>query len=461
MLDTAAINRLLLPPKTTPPPWMSVRVNWKHPLARGLVVVSLPVKTLANIAQPALPTSATGTATFAPGVPGVGSVHAGTFRYVLSVPKVVGPETGYTVFSHATNNSISGAGKNSIDSDDTVSNRVFQLITATNPVFITFTAGGSANLTTSGVTLTSADTAAGMTISGKIDSTALVPHVTVNGTRTTGSSQASAKLISQGAGISVGALLLSPATQIWPGNIHLSLVWMRALLHEEEDLLHRDPYCIFEPDEYGAFSKARSEAGGVFSATDPVEALSGAASVAGGAALAATDPVETVSGTVAVPSTAAFAATDPVETLSGVAALASRATLAATDPVETLSATVVMSGDLIHGRVTDPIERLNGDARVTGVGTAAPAVEVTNRLLHPPRLTNDPAKDLPALSRWCSTLHDHLVGTYNVLGQMTTLVRAVQAEYGDQTNVATEFMRVLSLVEQQQRTLTALIQNQE
>lgn len=196
-------------------------------------------------------------------------------------------------------------------------------------------------------------------------------------------------------------------------------------------------------------------------ATDPVETLSGAASIVGGAAFAATDPVETVSGIVAAPVAAVGAATDPIETLSGVAAVAPRATLAATDPVETLSATAVMSGDLIHGRVTDPTERLNGDARVTGVGTAAPAIEVTNRLLPPPRLTNDPARDLPALSRWCSTLHDHLVGTYNVLGEMTTLVRALQTEYGDQTNVATEFLRVLSLVEQQQRTLTALIQNQE
>lgn len=234
----------------------------------------------------------------------------------------------------------------------------------------------------------------------------------------------------------------------------------------------------FSADEEAALGTAS----GSLSATDPIETLSGAGSVDATAALAATDDVETLSGFAGNPVSSSGAVTDDVETLAGAAtslaagsgavaddvetlsaagsALAS-ASLSKTDPVETMAALAVMSGNLIHGRMTDPIERLNGDARVTGTGTPGPAIEITNKLLPPPRLVNDPARDVVSLSRWCSTLYDHLVGTYNVLGEITTLVRALRAAEGDQTNVATEFLRVLSEVEQLQNTLAGIIQNQE
>lgn len=218
---------------------------------------------------------------------------------------------------------------------------------------------------------------------------------------------------------------------------------------------------IPHPSGWQSLDAAIAASSGELSATDPVETLGGAAAVDVGGTLSATDPVETLSGAAGQAVFGVLAVTDPVETLSGVASAPIAGSLSRTDPVETAAATAIMSGDLIRGAFTDPKETLLGHARVTGEGTRRPAVEILNQLLPPPRLTGDPSKDLPSLSRWCNTLWDHLTGTHNVLGEMDALVRAVRVAQGTQTNVATEFVRVLSEVEQLQQTLAGIIQSQE
>lgn len=245
-MDPAVIDYLWRSrsPRDVPPPWMALRIKRNHPIARDLALVYLPTMGQIDLASGVKPTAISRSFVRKVSRLGVASDHTTTRSWKYLLPSTLGND--YTALAFC-NGPITAFKQNPIDNDMTPSggSRIWQIqVDNSFASFIFFNTGGSA-FGTSGVPISSAQAANGFAISGKVSDSDKVGSIMVDGVRatTTGTGTVRGQASSS---ICVGDGVNS--SQPWSGFIYLAAMWNRRLSDDEERYVHRDPFCIFEPD---------------------------------------------------------------------------------------------------------------------------------------------------------------------------------------------------------------------
>ena len=259
----------LVPKRRAPPPWLPIKVK-QGPLSHGLVsVISSSRRAARNLWPSEGATEAVSGASPVPlsvGANGVALLTGATS--VNEYSSWLNKQTnGYTVFAFVDLPSSFAANPIIASSVNKPGGgtQQFQLRfnTSARGEFLYFPSGGSSagvKVIDTGVALSASQK--GVTICGKIATTgtdafkgcvrtcagAAITAPVLGATSTT--------LQNLGAGdnnLTLGAYYDGVVASAWNAPIYEVLVWDRFLTHEEENLLHRDPYAWAEPDMDGVW----------------------------------------------------------------------------------------------------------------------------------------------------------------------------------------------------------------